>query len=401
MKGVDITNICTGCKCCEDICPQEAISFVPDKEGFWYPIIDQSKCIDCGLCKKRCPQNKSSFECSFQRIALGMRSKDNSILKYSASGGVFATIAKHVISSGGIVIGCAYDENLVAKHIVVKEEKDLPNLYSSKYVQSDTSGIYSLVKKYLLDGKMVLFSGTGCQCAALKSYLNKDYDNLYIADIICHGVPSPLLFEKYKDYLAAVYKSEIKHINFRSKRPKGWGQTLCITYTESKSGKNKTNYVFGKCDPYYKAYLSGKLHRPSCYKCKYTGINRAADFTMGDFWNILKYHSSFYDKKGISEVIINTQKGYDFLMSYMDSFYHIKTTIQICENGNANLIRPEKRPTDRSRLGSVMELSGNDLFHSEYFKIGKFTLLKSRMIFKIPVSLKIYIKRIIYTLGRI
>lgn len=397
MKTSEITAVCTGCKCCEAVCPKGAITFAPDEEGFPVPVINSEKCIDCHLCQKRCPQNLNSFHIDFQRIALGMITKEQELLKKSASGGVFSTLALTVIQNGGVVVGCAYDEQLVARHVIVDNENELPKLLSSKYVQSDTGGIFVKVKELLESGKFVLFSGTGCQIAALKSYLHKRYDNLITADLICHGVPSPLLFKKYTQWLSKKYGSKVTYINFRSKEPKGWGLTLKIDTETGKSlcKNTKKHYVFGRCDPFYKAYLAGKLHSYACYKCRYNRTYRASDFTMGDFWNILKSHSKFYNYWGVSEVIVNTQQGYDFLKKHISRFEILHTDIATLEAGNANLIRPENMPTCRPRLKALMSLPGEQLFETDYFAIPKIQYAKDKFIFCIPVKMKTLIKKIL------
>lgn len=396
MKASEITVTCTGCKCCEAVCPKGAISFKSDCEGFAIPCIDENKCVDCHLCQKRCPQNLDLFHVDFQQIALGLTTREEELLKKSASGGVFSTLALSVIQNGGVVVGCAYDEQLVARHVIVDNENELPKLLSSKYVQSDTGGIFVKVKELLESGKFVFFSGTGCQIAALKSYLHRAYDNLITADIICHGVPSPLLFKKYIEWLSKKYDSKVTYINYRSKKPKGWGQTLQIdTETGKTTGKNtKKHYVFGRCDPFYKAYLAGKLHRYACYKCRYNGTYRASDFTMGDFWNILKTYPHFYNYWGVSEVIVNTQQGYDFLKKHISHFSILHTDIATLEAGNANLIRPENMPVCRPRLKALMSLPGEQLFETDYFAIPKIQYIKDKIIFCVPVGIKTFIKKI-------
>lgn len=398
MKATEITAICTGCKCCEAVCPKGAISFKPDSEGFPIPYIDENKCIDCHLCQNRCPQNTDRFHIDYQRVAVGIKTKNKDLIRHTASGGVFATLALNVVRNGGCVVGCAYDSQLVAKHIIVNKEEDLPLLYSSKYVQSDTSGIYIKVKEILEAGKFVLFSGTGCQSSALKSYLHKPYENLIIADIICHGIPSPLLFKKYCEWLSGKYKSQVSYVEFRSKYPKGWGLTLRID--TGKNDSRKSHYMFGRCDRYYQAYLKGKLHRFSCYYCKYNGNNRASDLTMGDFWNILKCDPDFHDYWGVSEVVVNSRKGYDFLKKNLSLFDVIETDMKTLESGNANLVHPDRMPECRSQLTRIMGLPANELFKSSYFKLSQINYVKDRLIFMLPVALKTALKRLIYTIRK-
>lgn len=216
----DITEKCTGCRACEQLCSQKAISMIEDDEGFMVASIDQSKCIDCGLCQKRCPQNiaiKKSVACQ----ALAVRLKDDKLLFKSASGGAFMGIAKAWIENGGVVYGVTYDSEWNACHVGANTLNELKKIQSSKYVQANTQHSYSDIKAKLMQGKKVLFSGTACQVGGLKSFLKKDYDNLLTMDLVCHGVNSPLLFKKYIVWLEKQKNFKIKEYNFRSKLA-GW-----------------------------------------------------------------------------------------------------------------------------------------------------------------------------------
>lgn len=200
--------------------------------------------------------------------------------KESTSGGIFIPLAKSTLEKGGVVFGCAYDENLVARHIAVEKEADLHKLQGSKYVQSDLSGIYSRVKSELKDGRNVLFSGTGCQVAGLRSFLGKDFDNLITVDIVCHGVPSPKLFEKYIGYLGSKLGEPVKSYNFRSKKRHGRG--LFYDVETDNIGKGGSGFD----DPYYNAFLNCKTYREGCYNCRFANCDRQGDITLADFWGI-------------------------------------------------------------------------------------------------------------------
>ena len=212
---------CCGCNACEQVCPKKCIIFTRDKEGFMYPQIDHDICVDCGVCLRHCPiagdiktgKNPEVFAAKFN---------DPDVVFKSTSGGVFMALAFFVLNKNGVVFGCAYDENLVAKHIAVEDKKELKRLQSSKYVQSDTKDVYTKVKTALVQDRYVLFSGTGCQVAGLKAFLGKDYEKLITTDIICHGVVSPLLFEKYIDYMGKKLGGKLSDYNFRSKEKSGW-----------------------------------------------------------------------------------------------------------------------------------------------------------------------------------
>lgn len=207
-----------------------------------------------------------------------------------------------MLAKGGVVFGCAYDENLVARHIAVSNESELYKLQSSKYVQSDTRGIYKQVKTLLADDKYVLFSGTGCQVAGLKTFLNKDCEKLLTVDIVCHGVPSPALFKNYVDYMGRKLGGKLTSYNFRSKENEAG---TCIT--RLKTAKKQVGLrIF---DPYYSAFLYCKTYRESCYECKFANKNRVGDISLADFWGIQKFHPDFYDENGVSLVLVNTERA--------------------------------------------------------------------------------------------
>lgn len=230
---------CCGCSGCEQICPKKCITIQPDSEGFLYPVVDESKCVDCGLCVKHCPIMTDAKRCDEPKV-YAAKYKDRTSAFKSTSGGLFIPLAKEVLAKGGVVFGCAYDENLVARHIAVSNESELYKLQSSKYVQSDTRGIYKQVKTLLADDKYVLFSGTGCQVAGLKTFLNKDCEKLLTVDIVCHGVPSPALFKNYVDYMGRKLGGKLTSYNFRSKEKRGWD----LYYKAENGKKSKSDYGF-------------------------------------------------------------------------------------------------------------------------------------------------------------
>ena len=213
-------SLCCGCSACYDACPKSAITMIEDKEGFLYPAIDEDKCIDCKLCEKVCPtknkkKNKSLLE------AYAAYNTDENIRLKSSSGGVFSLIAEYVLRNQGVVYGAAFDENFEVEHLRVASVEELELLRGSKYVQSKLDGIYNLCKKDLEIGKQVLFTGTPCQVSGLKSFLRKEYDNLVCMDIVCHGVPSRMVWRKYLEYRINFAKSKIVQIAFRLKN-EGW-----------------------------------------------------------------------------------------------------------------------------------------------------------------------------------
>lgn len=330
---------CCGCGGCKDLCPKNSISLKADKEGFLYPYLDTS-CVDCGLCLKHCPVANQVEKPEIQKV-YGARIKDDNLLIKSSSGGVFPQLAMEILKKKGVVFGCAFDEKLTARHIAVEKERDLVKLQGSKYVQSNTLGVFSQVKDFLEQNRFVLFSGTGCQVAGLKSFLKKDYEKLLTVDVVCHGVPSPKLFENYLCYLSGKEKSEITRYNFRSKDKNGWG--LFYKYTAKKD-----KYKDGFFDPYYYAFLTGKNYRESCYNCKFANENRQADITLADFWSIKTEHPDFYSKKGSSAVIVNSQKGQQYFQSIARKMEYVESDYEKASKLNTNLVRPSTRPKNRS-----------------------------------------------------
>lgn len=219
MISIDDKSRCCGCSACMNICPNNAIKMKIDNKGFKYPIVDDEKCVNCGLCDKVCPYNNeyTKKEIYNKSVAYGGWNNNDEIRKNSTSGGIFSAISKYVLDNNGLICGAIYDDNLKVIHEIVDNIENLKKINGSKYVQSDMKDNFKKIKKYLEDGKLVLFSGTPCQVSGLNSFLGKEYENLYTCDIVCHGVPSPKVFEKYKKELEKAKNSEIININFRDK----------------------------------------------------------------------------------------------------------------------------------------------------------------------------------------
>lgn len=295
---------CCGCHACFNICPKNAITMQEDEYGFKYPVVDKEKCINCELCKKACPiLNNKKIDNTPKAYAC--INKENNIRKQSSSGGVFTLIAEKIIDMGGIVFGASFDENFNVVHTYVDNKQDLQKFRGSKYVQSTINEIYKKAKKFLTEGRYVLFTGTPCQIEGLKSFLQKDYDKLYTQDIICHGVPSPRVWQKYLDYRN---RDEIEKIEFRNK-DKGWHQ-----YEFKLINKNKSSYSKNQSeDLYMQAFLKNTSLRDSCYNCSFKKKNRISDITLADFWGIENVLPEMDDNKGTSLVIINSEKGQGLL----------------------------------------------------------------------------------------
>lgn len=314
---------CCGCTACASICTRNAITMHPDSLGFLYPKINQSACIDCGLCSKVCQFKKdyNTYNNFHTPKILALRLKDEEQLSRSQSGGVFFAIANFIIKANGVVYGAAFTDTWRVTHQKATKEADLEKLRMSKYIQSDLRSIFPSIKEDLKKGLHVLFSGTGCQVSGLKSYIpNNLHCNLTCIDIICHGVPSPRIWEEYIAYLERTRKSKILKACFRDKRF-GWhGATESFLYENGKEEFRKTSNHL---------YFSGLSTRESCAQCYFTNLKRVGDITIGDFWGIPK-DSPYEDGKGLSLAIINSPKG-DFLINkILTQFCVEESTLENC-----------------------------------------------------------------------
>ena len=292
---------CCGCSACAFACPKACITMQSDGEGFLYPHVDVATCIDCGLCEKTCP-----FLASFgakQPLHTYAAVNPNEEDRFnSSSGGIFTMLVRETIDSGGVVFGAAFDQDWSVHHIAIEREEDIPLLQGSKYVQSVIGVSFKSAKEQLQSGRKVLFSGTACQVAGLKRYLRKDYDNLLTVDVVCHGVPSPMIWQ---DYITTLQKkSLIEHISFRDKQL-GWlNYNFTVDYKDgSKSSESHNENL------YMQGFLRDLYNRPSCHKCKVKGGRCASDITLGDFWRIDNVYPELNDNFGVSVVLANTQKG--------------------------------------------------------------------------------------------
>ena len=318
MINIIDKNKCLGCSACFNICLKNAISMGYDSEGFQYPKIDNAKCIKCGLCLKVCPIINNKKENKVLEVYGAKNKNVNEQLK-SSSGGMFSIFANYVLEQNGTVFGASFDNNWKVVHKYIDKKENLDALRRSKYVQSDINTTYKQAKQFLDEGKLVLFTGTPCQIAGLKSYLQKDYENLIAVDLICFQVASPLVWGKFLKENFNV--DNIEQIDFRDKLY-GWDKSIMslslknntkypklpVIYNllpkKIKSILSSSNYALS----YKKGCLSGLFSRPACHDCSFKG-DRYSDFTMGDLWGINNILPSMYDKNGVSVLTINSQKG--------------------------------------------------------------------------------------------
>lgn len=322
---LDNPSKCTGCYACANACPKNAISMVRNAEGFEYPKIDKEKCVDCGLCRQVCPSNQKGEETKIIS-AKAVVNENNDIRKNSSSGGVFNALAEQTLNRGGVVFGAGYDESFNIVHKYTETIDGVNELMRSKYVQSRIGNAFVDAKTMLDQGKEVLFVGTPCQISGLKSFLKKDYDNLITVDFICHGVPSPAVWEKYLEKLEKKNNSSVKDVSFRSKE-NGWGN-----YSFKVDFDNGETFIqSGSVNSYTHAFQQSLILRPSCYACTNKSA-RASDITLADFWGIKNVLPDWFSEEGVSLVLTHTEKGENRIAELSQ----IKTAEVTVEQGLAN-----------------------------------------------------------------
>lgn len=311
---------CTGCKMCADICPKEAISFVDNTEGFWYPIIDEKKCVHCGLCEKKCPSIHvvNSDNWTMPKVYAGW-TLDDEIRFDSTSGGVYYELARNFIADGGYIAGCVFNEDYKsAKHMIGNDMSALIRIMGSKYFQSDTGGIYIKLRELISNGKNVLFCGTPCQLAAVIAFFDGIPENLYLLDFICKGINSPLAFRAYMEELETKYHSPIKKVRMKSKKT-GWESLATEVQFENGKAYHRDRYS----DWWIQGYTCGNLFmRENCQNCQYKQVPRLADISFGDFWGIQGCQSEEYEK-GISVILVNSKKG-EKLLQGIENRMHLE-----------------------------------------------------------------------------
>lgn len=314
-------NLCVGCGACVSSCPKDALSLKSDEYGYYRATLNADKCIDCGVCLNKCAAFELPYNLNAKNpLTYAFVCKDKNILMGSASGGAFPVMAKEAIRRGGIVYGAAWTEEFVVKHIAIDKEEDIVKLQKSKYLQSYLGTTFKNVKTELDGGRFILFTGCPCQIAGLKKYLGKNYSNLICIDLLCAVCPSQMFFDKYRN---DKFGKNLKGFQFRAKRQE---DKIWDAYTyESIDLKGEKKLVRMQDSDYYRNPL---ILTPShCKKCKYQGVTRLGDITIGDCWGIQNYDSSINPAYGVSAILVNNEKGEDFLNAV--------------PNGDIEVLKPE------------------------------------------------------------
>ena len=341
---------CTGCAACYSICNKHAIELKCDLEGFYKPDVNFEKCIICNLCEKVCPIiNENSVRLFYEptKLAYAVKSKQKKIQLKCTSGGFFTTLAQQWIAEGGIVYGAAYDEKYTVRHIRVDDKEDVYRLSESKYVQSQIGECFLHIEKDLQSGKKVLFSGTACQVAGIRACLGKEYENLLCIDVICHGVPSPKVWEWYINMLQQECEDKIIYVRHRGKSTGGWcwqKQFFEVTYG---SGDIRQENIWE--NSYMKGFLKDMYVNQACHTCifKNDKFKRVSDMTMADFWGCEKEEQEFFDADGVNLVLVNTDKGEKNWKKYKEIFCSQETDVERAMLYNAAAIRPYRKPFAR------------------------------------------------------
>lgn len=371
---------CCGCSACSQICPIHCITMELDEEGFLYPTVDHSKCINCGKCERACPVLNCKKETEKELSTFVAHSREQGLLENSSSGGIFGLLARKEIEQGGCVCGAVFDKDYSVMHVCIENNADIEQLQKSKYVQSKLNGIFREIENKLQRNTKVMFSGTPCQVAALRNYLQKDYENLTCISILCHGVPSPKLWKYYLNEITQNNKKRIQNINFRDKNP-SWKE-YSITIVFSDGSKFSEPYSTNK---YFVLFLENMSLRPACYDCKFKDIPHVSDITLGDAWGYSKAH-----EHGESIVICNTEKGEQLFESISNSM-----TVAAIDNLNEVLSpRADSRKSvqchpNRKRLFKLLneEVPFEVLFQCHKLNSFQKLLIKTRRIKRGVVSI--------------
>lgn len=381
---------CNGCCACVDGCPTNAISLKTDIEGFWYPEVNNDECTKCGLCIYVCPElhfeelKKNDYETPFTYAAI----HNNLEVRFdSTSGGLYSAFAEKMYKDGGFVGGAIYNDDFSARNFISNDKNDIKKLRSSKYLQSNATGLYFEIKKLLKKDEKVLVCGTPCQMAALRRFLKKDYDNLIIIDFICRGVNSPKVFRKYLDSLEFEMSSKITYVKAKSKEL-GWRNlTWKFTFENGKNlfqTKNENLFTRG--------YLATNVYcRPSCYDCKFKGFPRIADITIADFWGIEKIDKSLDNDLGTSMVLINSKKGKAYFEEIKSKIQCKQVAFDTIFEGNPVLTKSLNPPTiNRNDFFTKLEKSSFTEVASEYFPFQNKKTFKDtlKIIYRIVRDLK-------------
>ncbi|WP_294111990.1 Coenzyme F420 hydrogenase/dehydrogenase, beta subunit C-terminal domain [uncultured Fibrobacter sp.] len=397
------TSQCTGCMACMQKCKAGAIG-TKTIDGFWYPVIDEDKCKKCAQCMEVCPvlnlKNTKGNCHENTDTCLAAWNKRDEIRKKSSSGGVFSVFAEQTLSSKGVVFGAAWNSKMELEHKYIEDVSELESIRRSKYVQSNTGNTFNQVENFLKEGRKVLYCGTPCQIAGLKSFLVKDYENLMLIDILCQGVPSQELFKTYIKEIEIKYNSKIVDANFRTKK-KGWRCGLLLLLLLLENGKEIRCALDN--NEYYNAFFREFFCRPSCYSCNFKKqkLGYYSDITIADFWRIgnkiplPKVVEQDYTK-GISAIVVNTEKGKRFLDACSDRIGLLERTWnEFSTNGG---LYPSPKPSRNDEAKHYLENHSWRETQQKFFPMSRRKKISNLLMLTIGER---YIRRVKKFLGRL
>ncbi len=344
MATIDLVGkACFGCGACVNVCGKKSIQMEYDHEGFLYPRVDGDTCVDCGRCLDLCPAMHVP-PLQTEHVCMGALSKQKDEIQNSASGGVFYTLAKYFIERGGIVCGAVMGADKLVTHQCTETLDGLRAMQDSKYVQSNTAQCYAQIRKYLKSGREVLFAGTPCQVAGLYACVGH-HERLWTADIVCHGVPSPLFFQKHIQGLEEKKKKTAQQIRFRMKDERNRTAFILKLYQDGKCWHSS----YCKNDLYYSLFMDGATYRESCYSCSFASGGRCGDVTMGDLGSYRAY-PNFHAHEATSVVLLNNQRGQELWTSCGCAFHTVEVAFEKEQKTNHQLSAPSKRPALRDSI---------------------------------------------------
>jgi coenzyme F420-reducing hydrogenase beta subunit len=364
-----------------------AIRFDILHQGGYYPSIDSDICVGCGKCIRACPVGKTGEVMSLKKT-FAIRTRDFQALEAASSGGVFFELAKFVVDKGGFVCGAVFSDDFSVEHILSNNLDDIKNMRGSKYVESDIGTCYMQIKSLLDKGICLLFSGTPCQVAGLRSYLGRDYENLYLMDFICHGVPYEKVWLDYVHLKEIEVGAKVSSVTFRSKKL-GWNPfSIEIDF------KNGAEYLCPATkDPYNIGFLRNAYLKESCYSCSFKGLNVGSDFTVGDYWGAKQFLGEKVDNKGLSICICNTSKGVALINSLRDCIDIEEVAFSTATEKNPHLFYSAKRHLLKTDFFRLYNAKGAEKAFKAIKREAKKNDLKNKLNVRIRRVLKIFKRR--------